>query len=98
MIEVIGVQFLIIALLSLWATPSAHAKSCKIQKVVHFTYFEQKHTHISGCKIVYKCTSVTVTVYICTVTVARAFNILVFFGSVRFVRERGSEWGNNKKL
>ena len=46
----------------------------------------------------HKCTSVTVIVHICTVTVAHVFNILVFLGSVGFVRERGSEWGNNKKL
>ena len=29
--------------------------------------------------------------YVCTVTVARAFNILVFQVSVGFVRERNSE-------
>ena len=46
----------------------------------------------------HKCTNATVFVHICTVTVARAFNILVFFGSVGFVRERGNEWENNKKL
>ena len=39
----------------------------------------------------HKCTSATVTIHICTVTVACAFNILVFFSSVRSVRERGSE-------
>ena len=39
----------------------------------------------------YKCTSATVTVHICTVTVTSAFNILVFFGSVGSARERGSE-------
>ena len=43
----------------------------------------------------HKCTSATVTVHICTVTVACAFNILVFFGSVGYVRD--SEWGNKKK-
>ena len=42
----------------------------------------------------YKC--YIVTVHICMVTVARAFNILIFFSSVGYVRERGSEWGNNK--
>ena len=80
------------------ATASAHAKSCKIQKVVHFTHFEQKKTYISGCKIVHKCTSAAINMHICTVTIACAFNILVVFGSVGSVRERGSEWGNNKKL
>ena len=35
----------------------------------------------------HKCTSAIVTMHICTVTVTRAFNLLVFFGSVGFVRE-----------
>ena len=43
----------------------------------------------------HKFTGATVT---CTVIVAQAFNILVFFDSVGYVRERGNEWGNNKKL
>ena len=47
------------------ASVSVDAKSCKIQKTLHF----------SGCKIVHKCTTATVTVHICTVTVALAFNI-----------------------
>ena len=42
------------------------AKSCKIQKTLHFTHFDQKNTHISGCKIVHKYTIATVTVHICT--------------------------------
>ena len=46
----------------------------------------------------HKCTSATVIVHICIVAVVRAFNILVFFDSVGYVRENGSEWGNNKKL
>ena len=37
----------------------------------------------------HKCTSAIVIVYICTVIVVRAFNILVFLGSIGFVRERG---------
>jgi len=61
------------------------------EEVIHFTHFEQKNTYINGCKIVHKYTSATVTMHICTVTVARAFNILVFFGSVVYVREKGSE-------
>ena len=56
---------------------SVDAKSCKMQKTFHFTHFDQKNTHITGCKIVYKCTIATV--HICTVTVAFAFNILLFF-------------------
>ena len=49
------------------------AKSCIIEKTFHFTHFNQKNTHISGYKIVYLCTSATVTVHICTVTVALTF-------------------------
>ena len=44
------------------------------------------------------CTIATVIVHIYIVVVVRAFNILVFFDSVGYVRENGSEWGNNKKL
>ena len=68
---------------------------CKIEKVLRYTYFDQKHTHISECKIVQKCISVTVTVHICMITVTRAFNILVFFGSVGYVRERERERGGS---
>ena len=54
-----------------------------MEKVTNFAQFEQKNTHISGCKIVYLCTITTVTVriyiYICTVTVACPFNILLVF-------------------
>ena len=42
----------------------------------------QKNTHISGCKNVHKCIIATVTMHICTVTVALAFNILVIFLSL----------------
>ena len=61
---------------------------CKIEKVLRYAHFDQKNTHISECKIVHKCISVTVTVHICMIIVTRAFNILVFFGSVGYVRER----------
>ena len=58
----------------LWQTLRASSSVCiklyKMKKVTDFTYFEQKNTHISGCKIVYKCTIATVIVHICTVTVA----------------------------
>jgi len=37
---------------------------------------------------VHKYTSVTVTVHICIVTIACAFNILVFFDSIGSMRER----------
>ena len=72
------------------ATGWAHAKSCKIYKVVYFTHFKQKKTHISGCKIMHKYTSVTIIMHIFTVTVTRAFNILIFFSSVESMRERSS--------
>ena len=36
------------------------------------------------CKIVHECTITTVTVHICTVTVAYAFNILIIFYSLLF--------------
>ena len=45
-------------------TTSVVAKSCKIQKVVHFTHFDQKNTYTNGCKIMHKCRSATLTVYI----------------------------------
>ena len=47
--------------------------------MANFTQFEQKKTHISGCKIVHLCTIATVTVHICMVTVTYAFNILLIF-------------------
>ena len=60
------------------ASASVDAKSCKIQKTLHFTHFDQKNTHISWCKIVHKCTTATVTVHICTVTVTLTFNIYIY--------------------
>ena len=48
-----------------------------MEKVTTFTQFEQKITHISGCKLVYKYTIATVIVHICTVTVACVFIILL---------------------
>ena len=42
-------------------------------------YILTKKTHISGCKIVHKCTNATIIVHICTIIVALAFNILVIF-------------------
>ena len=61
------------------ATESVDAKLCKIEKCAHFTHFEQKNTHISGCKIVHLCTIAIATVHICTVTVALVFIILLDF-------------------
>ena len=58
--------------------------SCKIEKVTDFAHFEQKNTHISGCKIVHKCTRATITVHICTIIVALAFNILIISNLLLF--------------
>ena len=55
-----------------------------IQKVAYFTHFDQKNTHISRCKIVYKCTSATVTVHICTVIVALLYIILIIYNFAPF--------------
>ena len=55
---------------ALRAIASKVAKLCKMQKVVNFTHFNQKNTYICACKIVHIYKSVTVTVYICTITVA----------------------------
>ena len=52
---------------------------CKMEKVTTFTQFEQKITHISGCKLVYKYKIATVTVHICAVTITCVFNILIIF-------------------
>ena len=60
-------------------TTSTLVKSCKIQKVTYFTHFDQKNAHISGCKILHKYTSVTVTVHICIVTATLLYIILVVF-------------------
>ena len=50
-----------------------------MKKVANSAQFEQKNTHISGCKIVHLCTIATVTMHICTVTVACPLNILLVF-------------------
>ena len=34
------------------AITSVDVKLCKMDKGAHFTQFEQKNTHISGCKLV----------------------------------------------
>ena len=46
----------------------------------------------------HKCYSNRAYIYIYMVIVALGFNIFCIFGSVRFVRERGSERENYKKL
>ena len=50
-----------------------------MKKLTNFTQLKQKNTHISGCKIMHLCTIATVTVHICTVTIAYVFNILLVF-------------------
>ena len=60
------------------AITSARLKLCKMEKVVDFTQFEEKKTHISLCIVVHKCTIATVPVHICTGTVELPFNILMF--------------------
>ena len=52
-------------------------KCAKWKKVTTFTQFEQKITHISGCKLVYKYTIATVTVYVCMITITCVFIILL---------------------
>ena len=58
------------------ATASEVAKLCKIQKVVNFTHFNEKNTHINVCKIVHIYKSAIVTVHICIVTIALHTNVL----------------------
>ena len=52
------------------ASASVGGYSFVIQKLLHFTHFNKKYTHISECKVVHNYTNATVTVHICTVTVA----------------------------
>ena len=66
---------------SLRAITSGCVNLCKIEKGSLFTYFGSKNTHISWGKIVQLCIIATVTVHICTATVAFAYHILVFFFS-----------------
>ena len=66
-------------LVNIRVTISVCGKFCKIKKLYLLHILAKKNTHISGCKILHLCTSATVTVHICTVTVACVFNILHFF-------------------
>ena len=66
-------------LIDIRASTSVDAKSCLIEKTLHFTHFDKKNSHISECKIVHLCTSATVTVLICTITITFPFIILHFF-------------------
>ena len=54
-----------------------------MKKCAHFTHFEQKNTHSSGCKIVHLCTIAIVIILLWLlqhlVTVALAFIILLVF-------------------
>lgn len=74
--------FIVCLILHQLNTKSIPISMCKVmqnEKVTDFTHFEQKNTHISRCKIVHKCTIATEIVHIRTITVACAFNILLFF-------------------
>ena len=62
-------------LVKLRATASALAK---YKKCIIFHILTEKNVYISQCKSVQICTTTIVNVYICTVIVAFAFNILVF--------------------
>ena len=50
-----------------------------MQKGVNFIYFNQKNTHISGCKIVYIYKNATVTMHICMVPVTLQIIFYYFF-------------------
>ena len=50
-----------------------------MQKGVKFTHFNQKNTHINGCKIVYIYKNATITVHICTVIVVLQIIFYYFF-------------------
>ena len=67
------------------AITSGCVNLCKIKKCSLFTHFGSKNTHISWGKIVHLCTIATVTVHICTATVAFAYHILVFFSLLPFL-------------
>ena len=61
---------------------SNHINLCKVsqnRKSYSFYTFWPKKTHISRCKIVHLYIIATVTVHICTVTIALVFNILMIF-------------------
>ena len=58
------------------------AKVCKIQKVLNFTHFNQKNTHISSCKNVQIYKTATVTMHICTVTVHVQMVFFILFFSL----------------
>ena len=51
----------------------------KRKKYIILHILNKTNIHISGCKSVQKCTTATVTMHICMVTVALAFIILHFF-------------------
>ena len=65
---------------TLRASTSVGGYSSIIQKLLHFTHFSQKTPTSMGvklCKVVHKYTNATVTVHICTVTIARVLTILI---------------------
>ena len=76
----------------------------KIQKTTTFTYFTPKIFHISLSKVAQIYTFATVTVHICTTTVARVYHILLishfapFFFSLFFVQNKLSSLLNPHHL
>ena len=64
-------------------TKSNHISGCKILQNTKSSSFlfwlKKKKTYINGCKIVHKCKNATVTMHICTVTVALYLIFYFFF-------------------
>ena len=61
---------------------SIHISGCKVLHNIKrhkFYTFSSKMLHINASKSVHICTFATITVHMCTITVALAFNILIIF-------------------
>ena len=64
------------------ASTSMDAKLCKMQKILHFTHFDQKNTNISEYKNVYKCSIAIVTVYMHGYCSTCIYYFIIFFLSL----------------
>ena len=64
------------------ASTSMDAKFCKMQKILHFTHFDQKNTNISEYKNVYKCSIATVTMYMHGYCSTCIYYFILFFFSL----------------
>ena len=64
------------------ASTSMDAKLCKMQKILHFTHFDQKNTNISEYKNVYKCSIATVTMYMYGYCSTCIYYFIIFFLSL----------------